>query len=75
MQPQPQNTKLNTDYLEHLRAKKGYSKAKVSALMGMHEGHYRKALNGTILFKADDIMKLINIYSMNNEQILKLFHR
>lgn len=66
---------LNKQYLEQLRAERGISFKELARLMGQYEGHYRKALSGSLKLRAEDIVKLINIYSLTDEQILMIFSR
>lgn len=59
--------------LEELRKSRRYSNERVSLSLGKsYESYYRDRVSGRVKFTAEDILKLIELYELDDDQILDL---
>lgn len=66
---------INIAYLEELRAEKGLSRREVAEALGKdYESYYRSKVYKRVKFNTQDLLALIQLYNLNQNQILRLLN-
>jgi hypothetical protein len=64
---------IDIEFLERLRTEHGYSRKYVSKVLGKdYESYYRVKVYKKAKFNTQDLICLINLYNLNQNDIMKL---